>query len=192
MREGISDTYPGVKLAVTAQFAVIALLMIHSAQLVISSPNDAPLVLLFLHDKARATTDAVIAPRAPVARRRVVEPPEPATNAPPVTTPPAPNLDWQREAELAAQSALDEAERRSKYRDLSALSAEQLSWAKRNHMAAAPPGIAWTHPRFEFDRYSGLPIFWINDHCVLVTLMVFCAIGKIEASGDLFRHMRDP
>lgn len=52
----------------------------------------------------------------------------------------------------------------------------------------------WTqvYPRFEFDRHSGLPIFWINDHCVLVTLLVFCSIGHIEANGDLLKHMRDP
>jgi hypothetical protein len=59
-------------------------------------------------------------------------------------------------------------------------------------MEPMPPGIEWTHPRFEFDRHSGLPILWINDHCVLVTLMVFCGIGHIEANGELLKHMRDP
>jgi len=59
-------------------------------------------------------------------------------------------------------------------------------------MAPMPPGIEWRHPRFEFDRNSGLPVLWINDHCVLVTLIVFCGIGKIEANGDLFKHLRDP
>jgi len=54
------------------------------------------------------------------------------------------------------------------------------------------PGIAWTHPRFEFDRSTGLPVLWINDHCVMITLLVFCGIGHIEANGDLFKHMRDP
>jgi hypothetical protein len=56
----------------------------------------------------------------------------------------------------------------------------------------APPGIEWHHPRFEFDRSTGLPIFWINDHCVLVTVMVFCGIGHIEPNSHLFDHMRDP
>jgi hypothetical protein len=35
-------------------------------------------------------------------------------------------------------------------------------------------------------------LIWINDHCVLFTLMVFCGIGKIEVNGELFKHMRDP
>ncbi len=57
---------------------------------------------------------------------------------------------------------------------------------------AIPPGIPWNHPRLEFDRNSGLPMLWINDHCVLITLIVFCGIGHIEPNGDLLEHMRDP
>ena len=182
-----------VFLTVLISHAVFVILVVRSARLMIYSPRDSlePLVLLLLPNEARQAPDAVTTPRGPSPRPRVVEPPEVAPNAP-LTTASPPNIDWQREIELTAQNALADAEREGKYRDLSALSTEQLSWAKRNHMVPAPPGIAWTHPRFEFDRHSGLPIFWINDHCVLVTLMVFCAIGKIEASGELFKHMRDP
>jgi len=41
----------------------------------------------------------------------------------------------------------------------------------------------------------GIPIIWVNDHCVVVPLMMFmmfCQVGHIEANGDLFKHMRDP
>ena len=59
-------------------------------------------------------------------------------------------------------------------------------------MRPMTPGLQWTHRRVQFDRDTGLPMVWINDHCVLVTVFVFCAIGKIEANGELFKHMRDP
>jgi hypothetical protein len=182
---------PLVFIAVLMSHAVIVLLFIRSARLLISSPRDSfePLVLMLLHDDARAAPDALTPPRAPVPPRRVVSPP---AAAPYAQAPPQPKIDWEQEAASAAQNYIADAEKQKKYRDLSALSPEQLSWSKRNHMQPMPPGIAWTHPRFEFDRHSGLPIFWINDHCVLVTLMVFCGIGKIEVNGELFKHMREP
>jgi hypothetical protein len=191
-----------VFLAVLMSHAVFVFLVIRSARLLISLPKDAfePLVLLLLHDNTRAAPDAPTTPRAPISPRRAAEPRAAAPDAglltvPPTVAPaaaPQPEIDWQREAELAVQNALADNEKQGGYRDLSTLSPEQLGWIKRNHMQPVPPGIEWHHPRFEFDRHSGLPIFWINDHCVLVTLMVFCAIGKIEASGELFKHMRDP
>jgi hypothetical protein len=181
---------------------VIVLLVIREARLVISSSNnpDEPLVLMLLHDRAQAATDAVtprraaISPHAAVSKNPTVIPepvPDNSITVPP-EAPPQPKIDWEREAELAAQNGVASAEKQKNYRDLSALSPAQLSWIKRNHMEPMPPGIQWHHPRFEFDRNSGLPVLWINDHCVLVTLMVFCGIGKIEANGDLFKHLRDP
>jgi hypothetical protein len=180
---------------------VIVLYAIRVRQLIVLPLNqDTPLILLLLHEKARALTDPVI----PMLHRAPLEPPalgppraRAAASTPPPVVPllpeaPPPTIDWQREAESAVQNYLADADKQKYYRDLSALSPEQLGWIKRNHMQPAPPGIEWTHPRFEFDRHSGLPIFWINDHCVLVTLMVFCGIGKIEYNGGLLDHMRDP
>jgi hypothetical protein len=196
------DWRPLVFLAVLTSHVVIVLLVIREARLVIFSPNDSyePLVLMLLHDKARAPTDTVtprrsaVSPPAAVPKNRTVIPkpgPDNSITVPP-ETPPQPRIDWEREAELAAQNGVANAEKQKNYRDLSALSPAQLSWVKKNHMAPMPPGIEWRHPRFEFDRNSGLPMLWINDHCVLVTLIVFCGIGKIEANGDLFKHLRDP
>jgi hypothetical protein len=194
------DRRPLVFLAVLVSHAVIVLLLVRAVRQPISPHNDPyePLVLVFLHDGARAITNAVMTrrpdvsppdvPRAPDLKLEPV--PDDAIEAPP-QAPPPPAIDWEHEAELAARNGVAEAEKQRKYRDLSALSAEQLSWAKKNHMEPAAPGIQWTHPRFEFDAHSGLPVFWINDHCVLVTLMVFCAIGHIEANGNLFKHMGD-
>jgi hypothetical protein len=181
---------------------VIVLLAIREARLVISSPNSSyePLVLMFLRERTRATTDAVtprsaaVSPHTAVSKNPTVIPEPVQDNS--ITVPPEaapqPKIDWEREAELAAQNGVANAERQKDYRDLSALSPAQLSWIKRNHMEPMPPGIQWHHPRFEFDRNSALPVLWINDHCVLVTLMVFCGVGKIEANGDLFKHLRDP
>jgi hypothetical protein len=109
----------------------------------------------------------------------------------PSEPPTQPTVDWQYEAEIASQNFLANAEKERSYRDLSGLSAAQLDWIKQNHMKPAPPGIAWQHPRFEFDRQTGLPVFWINDHCVWVMLMIFCGIGTPQADGGLFKHLRD-
>jgi hypothetical protein len=195
------DQRPLVFLAVLVSHAVIVLLLVRAVRQPISPHNDSyePLVLVFLHDGARPITNAVTPrrpdvspPTVPGAPALKLEPmPDDAIEAPP-EAPPPPAIDWEHEAELAARNGVAEAEKQRNYRDLSALSAEQLSWAKKNHMEPAAPGIQWTHPRVEFDAHSGLPVFWINDHCVLVTLMVFCAIGHIEANGDLFKHMGDP
>ena len=194
------DRRPLVFLAVLVSHAVIVLLLTRAARQPISPQNDSlePLVVMFLHDGARAVTNAVTPRRPDVSPPTVpgvpalkLEPvPDGATEAPPEAPPSA--IDWQHEAELAARNGVADAEKQRNYRDLSALSAEQLSWAKKNHMEPAAPGIQWTHPRFEFDAHSGLPVFWINDHCVLVTLMVFCGIGHIESNGELFKHMGDP
>jgi hypothetical protein len=194
------DQRPLVFIAVLVWHAVIVLLLTRAARQPISPQNDSyePLVVMFLHDGARAVTNAVTPrrpdvspPTVPGAPALKLEPvPDGASEAAPEAPPSA--IDWEHEAELAARNGVADAEKQKNYRDLSALSAEQLSWAKKNHMEPAAPGIQWTHPRFEFDAHSGLPVFWINDHCVLVTLMVFCAIGHIEASGDLFKHMGDP
>ncbi len=106
----------------------------------------------------------------------------------------APQIDWDREAELAVQGELARRAHENGYRDLSALTSVQRDWIRRNHMEPAPPGLAWTHPRVDTNS-GGLPIIWINDHCVIVPpllVFVFCRIGHIEANGGLFEHMRDP
>ena len=194
------DQRPLVFLAVLVSHAVIVLLLTRAVRQPVSPQNDSlePLVVMFLHEGARAVTNAVTPrspdlspPTLPGAPALKLEPvPDEATQAPPEALPP-PAIDWENEAELAARNGAAEADKQGKYRDLSALSAEQLSWTRKNHMEPAAPGIPWTHPRYEFDAHSGLPVLWINDHCVLVTLMVFCAVGHIEANGDLFKHMGD-
>lgn len=103
-------------------------------------------------------------------------------------------IDWEEEAERAAENAIANSDEENGFRDLSALSPQQLDWIRRNHMEPAQPGIAWTYRRVEITK-GGFPIVHINDHCVAVPfllVMVFCQIGHIEPNGRLFEHMRDP
>jgi hypothetical protein len=178
---------------------VIVLITVRAARQLqfLARDSDAPLILLLLNEKPRPATDVPRRPSAGSARpqgaakRQAAQPPVAVS---PETLPQRP-VDWQREAQLAVQNDIRNAEKQQNYRDLSALSAEQLSWIRRNHMEPIPPGIAWHHPRVEFDKNSGLAVFWINDNCVIVAplmFMVFCRIGHIEANGGLFKHMRDP
>lgn len=189
---------PLIFLAVLMSHAVIVLLLVRSARQAISPPgrSDEPLVLLLLHELKQAATERTVRPAAASTAHAAKHEPAPDNSiaaAPAEPEPPAqpPRIDWQHEAEMAAQDGVAAAEKEKNYRDLSALSRAQLSWSRMNHMVRAPPGIQWTHPRLEF-MPNGLPIFWINDHCVLVTVMVFCSIGHVEANGGLFNHLRDP
>jgi hypothetical protein len=106
------------------------------------------------------------------------------------TEQPRPPIDWEHESALAvASSTAHEAKERS-YRDLSALTPEQLDWVKRNHLEPAP-GFHWDrNSRRDMLRHG---IIKLNDYCVLIVVMPFCNFGgKIQYDGDLFKNMRDP
>jgi hypothetical protein len=191
------DRHPwrlAIFLAVLVSHVVTVLIVIRSARFS-AAPRQPyePLVLMHLQAQVSAVQD-ISAQAAPAARsylkKRELAPNNAITTAPQVAV--SPPIDWAHEAELAAESGIADSQKEANYRNLAGLSAAQLSWIKHNHMEPAPPGIAWHHPRFEFDRHTGLPLYWINDHCVLVMLFVFCAVGHIEADGQLFKHMRDP
>ena len=185
-------------LAVLVSHAVIVLLLVRTSRQEIFGLHsaDQPLVLMVLHELARATAPGK--PRRP-APESTTHPAkrEPAPRdaiAPPLATPAPSEIDWEHEAELAAQDAVAAAEKEKNYRDLAALSRAQLEWIRQNNLQPAPDGIHWKTPRVEV-MPGGFPIVHINDHCVLVPMMmmmVFCKIGHIEADGGLFKHMRDP
>ena len=183
------DARPLILVAVLMLHAAIVLLLIRPARLSTSSgTSDEPLILML----------PIATPRpAPASKARSAKPKPASAPAPddaitlPPALPPQPSVDWQHEAELAAQNAVADAEREGKFRDLSSLTPPQLDWIRRNHMEPAPPGIHWKRPRVEVTP-GGLPIIWINERCALVIVMVFCGIGHIEPDGGLFNHMRDP
>jgi hypothetical protein len=180
--------------AVLAVHAVLLFLVIRAARLV-SLPRrpSQSLIAILLPDALRPTRSEQ-APPARVPRSSAPKherpPPDNAITLPP-EIPAQPLIDWEHERQLAAQNDVANAEKEANYRNLSGLSQDQLKWIRENRMIPAPPGITWQHPRFEFDIHSGLPIYWINDHCVLVLLMAFCGIGHIEPNGQLFDHMHD-
>jgi hypothetical protein len=193
------DWRPLILLVVLVSHSVIVVVALRVARLVIATPTSSyePLMLMLLPNRAR-TADGGSAPRAAESReaRRPSKREPTLDNAisAPFEEPTQPKTDWAREAELAIQNELAAAERDKGYRDLSALTPAQRSWITQNHMEPVPPGIPWKHPRVEITP-EGLPIIWVNDHCVIVPLMammMFCKIGHIEANGDLFKHMHDP
>ena len=157
-----------------------------------------PLILTFLN-KTPPNHATTAAPSRSAAKPRKANERESASGeavpTPNETAPSAPQqpppIDWAHEADLAVENSLAKAEREKNYRDLAGLSPKQLDWVRRNHMAPMTAHIQWNHPRYEFDPSIGLPILWINDHCVMVTVMVFCAIGHIEANGEIFKNMRE-
>jgi hypothetical protein len=180
-------------LIVLMSHVAIVVIVIREGRLVlVPKGTNEPLLLILLRGE-KPEIQGVPTPRAKGARPHAPnEPfPENAITAPP-EPPPQPTIDWQHEADLASENFLANAEKEKNYRDLAGLSPAQLKWIKENRMKPAPPGIAWQNPRFEFDKQTGIPVFWINDHCVWVMLMIFCKIGKSEADGGLFNHMRDP
>jgi hypothetical protein len=191
------DARPLVFLAVLMLHAAIVLLLIRPARLLThSGTSDEPLILMFLRSRIPPATEVATPRPAPASKARSAKhegapeaAPDNAITLPPEASP-RPSVDWQHEAELAAQNAVADAESQGNFRDLSSLTPLQLDWIKQNHMEPAPPGIPWKRPRVEVTP-GGLPIIWINERCVLVIVMVFCGIGHIEADGGLFNHMRD-
>jgi hypothetical protein len=194
------DARPLIFVAVLMLHAAIVLLLLRPARLLTNlGTSGEPLILMFLHSQPAPSTEVATPGPAPSSKARSAKR-EPASAPAPTPTPdnaitapevpPKPSVDWQHEAELAAQNAVADAEREGNIRDLSSLTPLQLDWIKRNHLEPAAPGIPWQRPRVEITP-GGLPVIWINERCVLVIVMVFCGIGHIEADGGLFNHMRD-
>jgi hypothetical protein len=158
-----------------------------------------PLTLFFLNANPPAHGNVTAVPRALPPRITEIKPaplsdgriPTPDNYAISTEPPPTPPIDWTLEAELAAKDSLAKAEKEKNFRNLAGLSAGQLEWVRRNHMEPTTSHIEWNHPRFELDRSTGLPVLWINDHCVMVTVMVFCAVGHVETNGNVFKDMRE-
>ncbi len=196
------DGRPAILLTVLMMHLVAVLWVVRSTHQTNFSTNNykQPLILLLLRDKSRADGGAPTIQVGPAARRPTTHgAPPPERSLPPHDTLMSSleplskaDVDWEREAALAVQNYVAGAEAEAKYRNLSGLSAAQLAWVRQNRFEPAPPGIPWQHPRVEIQ--NGIPIIWINDHCVVIPVMLaaFCAIGHIEARGDLFEHMRDP
>lgn len=195
------DWRPLVFIAVLIFHAAFVLLLIRSARLPVSrlAPMNDSLVLLLLPHTSRTSADASTPRRSGDQPQSAISKPraskhEAATSNAITVAPEVPKIDWQKEAELAIQNAIADAGKENGYRNLSALSPEQLRWVQQNHLEPAEPGIAWKYRRVEIAE-GGFPIIHINDHCVAIPflmMMVFCKIGHIEPKGDLFEHMRDP
>ncbi len=197
MRRSERVSRPLIFLAVLLLHVIVVVVIIRAAARPFSSPANADEFLVLLVLPRKPATPDVVAPTQPspaskpaTARRKPPVAGESPSVVPeqPASSPP----DWEHEAELAARNSIAGAEKDKDYRDLAGMTPERLAWLAQNQMERAQPGIPWNHPRVEI--IDGLPIIWINDHCISVPamfFMVFCKIGHIEADGDLFKHMGD-
>ena len=66
------------------------------------------------------------------------------------------------------------------------------------HIAPAPPKpleFGWSHSRtHRIEKGPAGMAVHVGDHCVIAATpfpFPICALGKREANGDLFKHMRD-
>jgi hypothetical protein len=90
-----------------------------------------------------------------------------------------PLIDWATEAEIASRNSLANAETEKHYRNLAGLSAAQLEWAKKMHLAP---------------MNTDSPFGTKHDaHCVFIGPVFFCEmkIGMRRPSGKLFNNMRE-
>ena len=99
------------------------------------------------------------------------------------------SIDWAKEAQLAASrqvASLDEAHQR----------ASRFTIKSTPQKALPKPEFHWSlaHTKRIEPLPQGGTLLRINERCALVLsggLLPICSIGKIEARGDLFEHMRD-
>jgi hypothetical protein len=188
------DGRPLIFFAVLIFHIAVVALLLRARQIAVQVPFDSLQLLVLAPSAPRIAPPAHAGARQPAAREKHAAPNNSITAAPeePSPTPPPP-IDWDQEAELAAQNAISSADKEAAYRNLAALTPAQRDWIKYNDLAPAAPGIPWAERRVEIVQ-GGLPIIHINDHCVAIPflmMMVFCKIGHIEPRGDLFKHMRD-
>jgi hypothetical protein len=147
--------------------------------------------------ESAARRPAPALPSRPLVRQSVPIPPlnQPRPLSQPGAAAPAeednaihPPIDWANELNRTARESV------------SGASAPQPREFGAPHVAPTPPSkraeFGWSHSRTH--RLETVPgstdVHW-GDHCVIeFTPLPFpvCKLGKKEANGDLFKHMRDP
>lgn len=165
------------------------------------------MVIVFLPQEPIArSASSEPSPQSPRSSRRVRPSPPRAQDSPAETSaideslqrgsapqPPTPSIDWSRESQLAAQrqvDALESARRR----------ARGFTPSEQDRKRATP---SVPTPEFDWDRShteriepipTGGMLIHLNERCVVAivpAIIPVCALGKIEARGDLFDHMDD-
>jgi hypothetical protein len=177
-----------------AHLAVIALLVAstqRAGRIAPVEPTVSTLVTL-LPDRAAKTPRPTAPDTSDVEPVRVLPAPEqraaPPLQPPVGSTVPSPPVDWQKEAELAARRFVAAEETRQ--RQLDALAQPVPGQAQEDKGRAKP--FRWSNTRrIQVDK--GIPVVLLNEHCLLVAFVIpACAVGRIEARGDLFENMEGP
>ena len=152
-------------------------------------------VLFFREIMQAAPTAVSVEPRIREDRRRndvdgdaVNAPPTMSDDAPSVEAQRPPSIDWKLHATQAATAVV----------------AKAISQEKRKCDPGPEPNTflpRCTPPEHEFDwnpepptvAFSGgLPYVHVGEYCVVGLGFFACALGKPEANGQLFEHMREP
>jgi len=162
---------------------------------------DAPATTFIFLPEVVKPVESVPAPAVAgrTARRAAPETP-PAVSSAAVPQPesssitPTPAPDWRAEAGIAANNVL-EAERRKREHP-SVLEPHDFSGVTPGSTDTSKPRFGWYHAATH--RVEGSPgalIVHVNDRCAIAVLLIFplavCAVGHVEANGNLFGHMYD-
>jgi hypothetical protein len=156
-------------------------------------PESLPITLAMMPDAPAPQPGHAVRqrPQAPAGRMRAT-PAEPGTEA--ITAPPLPPpTDWAAEAARAADSQVQ---------------AQMAREHPRSELAPRGQPLAGSEPRapaFGWDESAthriqpaggGVTLVHINERCGIAFYLVVpfagaCALGKLDARGDLFKHMHD-
>jgi hypothetical protein len=158
--------------------------------------------MFFLSDTPRAPAAPVAT--APVTHRTAARPAMPTgtetdvsstaiTLPSPTPTPPAtapPKTDWYGQLEGAAISTLEKGKQHE--RQLGALTNKyQFESVPGNPRGPEPNGFRWYDGgALRIDTRGSVPVLHLGDRCVMIAFILpLCAIGHIEAHGDLFDNV---
>jgi hypothetical protein len=131
----------------------------------------------------RPSRAAATTPQAQV----VLQPPADPSTAITVPVPPAARVDWSAQLTGAAQATLENEKKTGE--QLGALLRKfRIEDDPRNSHPAPSSSFRWYDAGIHrFDTRGALPVWHLNDHCVIVALIfAACALGHIEIHGDLF------
>ena len=180
--------------------AVLTVLALHGALLLLSGysplrrappgPSEPALELFWFDPLPAALPEKMPHPvRDPPKATPDSTPVEPSTAITPDTPPePPPRIDWNAQVRDAAKAYVLRQEKEARQR---ARFAPREPYARLEAKGKLDKGWRFDgHNRV--DTSSGIPVFHINERCVLVGfLLPACAIGKIRPSGEMYQAYQE-
>jgi hypothetical protein len=149
----------------------------------VPAPQPAAPAAPVTHRAGRAAAIGNTSPAAPVA----LPPPPDTGTAITLPAPPGAGVDWSAQLPGAAQAELDN--EKKLHEQLGALLRKfRIEDDPRNPHPAPSSSFRWYDAGIHrIDTRGPLPVWHLNDRCVMLAFIFpACAIGHIEAHGDLF------